>query len=301
MNLALLKQYEPLYIIGHKHPDLDTVISSYLLAKILYSQGYETEAVFLSENYSIDKYNQTMIDDLLELDFKIVEETENKNFILVDHNDPIQSVGSSNNVIMAFDHHRDSGKVENIVNAKYASNSLLIYDYFKDEYVFSEKERKMIYMATMSDTMFLKSQRYDERDLFLLKELKIELSPAKLFKKYFIASDLSKGVAKCFSEKGKDFEFAEVKFKSSCIKAFDTNEDLLNDYIKLVKQENYFLGMWIDLDKEITHAYFKSPNNFEIREYDFIASRANLVLPDMIEFLNKEKNDVKKMSKLPKR
>ena len=34
MNFDLFKEYEPLYVIGHKNPDVDSVVSSTFLCNI---------------------------------------------------------------------------------------------------------------------------------------------------------------------------------------------------------------------------------------------------------------------------
>ena len=39
INIKELKKYEPLYVIGHKNPDIDTAVSSSILASILTDFG----------------------------------------------------------------------------------------------------------------------------------------------------------------------------------------------------------------------------------------------------------------------
>ena len=39
MNYKELKEKEPIYVIGHSNPDLDTIVSSILMSKIFNSLG----------------------------------------------------------------------------------------------------------------------------------------------------------------------------------------------------------------------------------------------------------------------
>ncbi len=160
-RINLLKQYEPLYIIGHKKPDVDTVVSSYLLSNILNFLGIKSYYCILSNDYEIDKYNKRIIDDYLEFNPVIIDikDLGKYNFVLVDHNDPIQSVGSNANIVFGIDHHKDSKQLSSIILSDLCCNSLHIYNYFKDIYSFNSKEKELVMIATLADTLFLKTDR----------------------------------------------------------------------------------------------------------------------------------------------
>lgn len=286
MNLEDLKKHKPLYVIGHKNPDFDTVVSSYLLAKILNSFGIVAEAVMLKDDYTYDKFSVAMIRDFVGYEFKKLENL-NGYFLLVDHNDPLQSVGDAK-VLASFDHHQNVGKISNVLYGDYASTSLFIYDYFKDKYSFSNEERVQIYMATLDDTLFFRSSRYKAKDRQLLEGMNLNLDSEFLFEKYFVSTDLSNGVKSAFLSQVKEHSYKDIKFNSSTIKTVAAFDKLRDEYVNLINDESYFLGMWLVVDKGISYAYFKSPKCVKIKEYNYIASRANDVLPDMIEFLRKE-------------
>ena len=39
MNFDLFKEYEPLYVIGHKNPDVDSIVATILITNIFNSKG----------------------------------------------------------------------------------------------------------------------------------------------------------------------------------------------------------------------------------------------------------------------
>ena len=81
MDYGLLKQYEPLYVIGHKNPDIDSVVSSILLCNILKSHDIECYPCFLDNNYEIEEQSKKMIDDCASLNMKILSSDELDNLV----------------------------------------------------------------------------------------------------------------------------------------------------------------------------------------------------------------------------
>ena len=67
MNFERFKEFEPLYIIGHKKPDVDSVVSTILLANIFKSNGIVAYPCFLKEEYDIDEYNLGVLNDCCSL------------------------------------------------------------------------------------------------------------------------------------------------------------------------------------------------------------------------------------------
>lgn len=268
MNFDLFKEYEPLYVIGHKNPDVDSVVSTTILCNILKSKGIICYPCFLND-YEIDEYNLSMISDCMTMNIKKIDNDSSYNYVLVDHNDPTQSIGFGKKIIWGIDHHKSSNILSNIIIRPYCSCSLLIYDCFKKYYEFSNEEKFMIYMATLADSLFFKGSRYSEEDSNLIKELGYDLDAKAMFKKYFIPTDLSMGMDNLFSNISKIYNYKGIKFESLVVKTYNENEYLKQDFIDEVDKRDNFLGVWIDFDKEISYAYFKY--NGELKEfiYDF--------------------------------
>ena len=286
-----LKKYEPLYIIGHKRPDVDTMVSSYLLCNIFNYLGIKSYYCILSSEYEIDKYNKRIIDDYLNYNPVIIDvkNIKNYNFVLVDHNDPNQSVGLSSNIAFCIDHHKNSNKLDNLILTDLCSNSLFIYDYFKDIYNFNAKEKELVMLAVLTDTLFLKTDRYKDKDKILVKELGISMDSNKLLEKYFIETDLSMGLDKYLEKSDRDFTYYGISFTSSVIQLLKVKDTFVHEYRDAIKRMNQnHLGMLRDLINNKTYVIFKINNEVIEFNYDFIASRASTVIPDVIRFLKKK-------------
>lgn len=291
MNFELFKEYEPLYIIGHKNPDIDSVVSTTVLCNIFKSKGIDSFPCFLKESYDIDEYNSKMINDCMNLDMKIIENNDSYNYVLVDHNDPVQSIGFGRRIIWGIDHHKSSNILSNISIRRVCSCSLFIYDYFKAYYDFSNEEKFMIYMASLADSLFFKGSRFSTEDKLLIDELGYDMNVEEMFKKYFVPTDLSEGINNLFLNVSKTYNYKGVRFDSLVVKTYNKNEYLKQDFIKKIEEKNNFLGVWIDFDKEISYAYFNY--NGELKEfiYDFLASRASTVIPDVFKYIDSLKNN----------
>ncbi len=288
MNIRDLKKYEPIYVIGHRLPDIDTAVSSVLVSKILNSYGIESYYAILNVDYEYDEYNKTLINDCMDYNPVVVDikDIKNYNFFLTDHNNPDQSVTSEANVVGCIDHHIDSGKVKNILLSNMCSVSLFIYDYFKNEYNFTEEEKKQVFYAFLDDSSYGMSSRYKESDGVVASTLGFGNDYKTYFKKYFIPTDTT-DINKAILNGYKKFTIRNITFESGYIESFGT--DKLNEYKELINQKEAFLGRWVDYENNKTYAIFKYDNKMYEQEYNFIASRATTIMNDVIWYL-KENN-----------
>jgi len=285
MDFDLFKKYEPLYIIGHKNPDVDSVVSTTILCNIFKSKGILCYPCFLSD-YKIDEYNLSMINDCMSVNMELIDNNSFYNYVLVDHNDPVQSVGFNKKIVWGIDHHKNSGILSNIKICSHCSCSLSIYSFFKDYYSFSNEEKFMIYMASLADSLFFKGSRFSEVDMDLISELGYDLDASSLFKKYFVPTNLHSGIDKLFLNISKSYNYRGIKFDSIVVKTYNDNISLKQDFILEIKKRNNFLGVWIDFDKEISYAYFVHDGSFKEFIYDFLASRAATIIPDVFKYID---------------
>lgn len=292
MNFEKFKDFEPLYVIGHKKPDVDSVVSTILLTNIFKSNGIVAYPCFLKEDYDIDEYNLGVLNDCCSLnDIIKIDNLDTNNYVLVDHNDPIQSVGFGKRIVWGIDHHLDAKILTNIVIDDICSCSLKIYTYFKDIYNFSNEEKFMIYIAALTDTLFYKGSRFNKDDKVIIDSLGFDFDVESLFKKYFIPTDVSMGIDNLFLDVSKQYVYNNVTFFSIVVKTFNEFDYLKKEFREKVYKSSNCLGIWIDLDKEMTYAYFNL--NGEVKEfmYDFIASRAATVIPDVFKYIDDFKNN----------
>ena len=263
------------YVIGHSNPDIDSIFSAYLLTKIL--KKYKVDAVFSLRDENI--INKELI-SLLDEDYEVINDYNNKYFVLVDHNN-LNSI-KSENVIGAIDHHRITGEVEDLIEIEYASTALLIYDLFKDNYKFTKKDKKLIALTVVLDTDFLLSTRFSDEDRKLYNELNINLNINNLKKKHLIITDFNKDINYNLYEDYKEYNYNGKSIKRSTIKSYTKEKDeYINEYLKEISNYNINLMIWCDYEAEKTYICF----NNSIIEHPFFTTSTNLVL----DYLNKEK------------
>lgn len=285
MKLDDLKKYEPIYVIGHMNPDIDTAASSKLVSSILNSKGIKSYYAILDKNYEFNEYNKRLINDVMSYNPVIIktEDINKYNWFLTDHNDPEQSVGLSANIVGCIDHHMNSKKVKNIILSDIGSAALFVYDLFKKEYSFNEEEKRSIFFAFMDDSKYGMSSRYKESDAIIADELGFGRNYKELFRKYFIPTDLTKGIEYVINNGYKKVRYENIFFESSFIETYGING--LEEYKKIIKSKESFLGRWVDYESEKTYVIFKYDNKIYEKEYPFIASRATTVMKDLIEYL----------------
>lgn len=289
MEILKLKEFEPIYVIGHSNIDIDSAISSKIFSDILNEFGIEAYYAVLEDKYDFDDYNQGMIDDCIKFDPIVVKRKDiNKyNWFLVDHNDRLQSVGMDANVIGAIDHHPNANNVDNVEITDVCSTALHIFNEFKDKYSFSTEQKYQIYLAFLNDATFGKASRYKDSDEEIASLLGFDYDYNDLFKKFFIPTDISLGVESKLYNGHKKYQFDDVYFESGYIEQFGI--DKLDEYKKLVNSLPAFLGVWVDYENDKTYGLFEFDGIFTEFEYDFVASRATTILSDVIKYLKEKK------------
>lgn len=256
-----------IYILGHKNPDTDSLVSSYILTNILKSMGLDVVYSARDDNYT----EESIKNDYLDAPY-IVDDYNNKYFILVDHN--LLDGISKTQVIGAIDHHRITGEVDDLIEIEYASCSLLIYDLFKDEYQFSSHEKELIYIATASDTDFLSNKRYREYDKKLVSELGVfDLDSLK--DKYLELNDLEKDINTNLFRDYKEYNYNNTKIKRSLIKCNRSDMDkYIDKYLKAMDENDVNLILWCIYDNTGSFVCF----NGKAIELPYFTTSTNIAL-----------------------
>ena len=283
-----LKKYEPIYVIGHSKIDIDSAISSKIFSEILNNFGIKSYYAILEENYDFNDYNKNMLNKCTIFKPKIIkyEDIKKHNYVLVDHNDPLQSVGIKAKIVGCIDHHSNCNKIKNAIITDYCSASLYMYKLFKDIYNFSKKQKIQIYMAFLNDSTFGKSSRYKKKDAELALELGFDMNFEKLFKEYFKPTNLNNGVENAIYNGHKQYQFGNATFESGYIEAFGIKD--LEKYKEIIKNKQNFLGIWIDYCTSKTYVFFNYKSKFNEWEYNFVASRATTIINDTLNIVNQK-------------
>ncbi len=297
-NKVLAKQGS--YIIGHKNPDTDSVVSAIAYA-ILKGDGHtavvagkiNNETKFVLEKFGFGSP-------------KILEKAgHNDKFILVDHNEEEQWIDglTPDKVIEIIDHHKfdfhNDTPIE-ILNKPYGSTATIIAEKFLDNGDSDDRSKNIdkklasiLICAILSDTIVFKSPTTTEKDKKLaqklakiaeisdIEELGIELFKKKAEITLKTPREIIQNDFKIFLFKEKIF--GEKKIGIGQIELTDLQEiqkrkdKIIAEMNKMIKKNNYFSiilmvkdiinegsYLWIAGNKEIIL------KNFKIKDGEFL-------------------------------
>lgn len=297
-----------IYVIGHKNPDTDSVISAICYAKYLGS-GY-TPAVLGNLNnetkFILEKFN---INQPLFLD-KINEEDR---VILVDHNELSQTIDNlkSEQIIEILDHHKVNLSLSipiNITTKTYGSTASLVAEKFLEtRREIDSNMASLLLSAILSDTVIFKSPTTTERDREIAAILAenseitdITEYGIELFKKK--ADISSKSEEQIIYNDFKEFNFSDKKIGIGQIELMD-QEEIFNKKEKILLEMEKIVGerdlfslilvitniinegshFWVVGNKDVIYDIFKitDDNNY----IEGVLSRKKQVVPVLEEKL----------------
>ena len=283
VNFDILKNTDTVYITGHRNPDADSLVSAKIMRDILRHNGIDAEWVFFAGD-NVDPSSKMLLEDVLQERPTVIceDDIQDKKFLLVDHNDVMQSVLNVDSVLAAIDHHSESGQIKNLYISDYCCTALYIYMLFCGSYDFSDAQKQQIFRAFLSDSVFGKSSRYKPKDAEAVRFMGFDNDYEEYFKRYFVPTDLSDWRT-AFAQNGiKSYKYTWAELKSGYIEAMDTA--LLAEYEKFVQNyDGNFLGIWIDYSVPKSYVYFKYNGQMHRYTYDCIASRAATVMPYIVK------------------
>lgn len=279
-------------ILGHENPDVDSIVSGYLLEKILLEQGYNVEFIIPDEviakdtldvciRYGLnpDKYRKNM--DLKDINTK---------YILVDHN----ARELDGEIVCIIDHHPTSKeiKIDNYYNKEISSTACYIA--YKNENLLNEFDLKLVVLATLIDTASFhstKSRVQDEEWVINICN-KYGFNYNKLYEEGLCLTSL-KDINTVSFNGLKKHDINGLKVESSYIQIEDPEKDNLKikQIIDILKEylNEYKLDVFIfivhDMKKFKTMYYLITKDNIETRYHDVYSSRGNTIIPEVEKIL----------------
>lgn len=263
-----------IYIIGHKNPDTDSVISAIVYAKYK-GEGYlpaisseiNGETKFILEKFGVEK--------------PLLLETinENDSVILVDHNEPTQMKECIKNeqIIEILDHHKVNISLStpiSITTKVYGSTASLVTEkLLEDKMEIDKITASLLLSAILSDTIIFKSPTTTQKDKDFVKILS-EISGIEnitdygieLFKKKAEVS--SKNANQIINNDFKEFVFGEKKVGIGQIELIDANDilirkDEMKDEMKNICSDKYFSIILVvtDIMKEGSYLFVSGNEN----------------------------------------
>lgn len=246
---------EKIYIIGHKSPDTDSVVSAIAYAN-LKNILEETDVYVPAVAGDINQATSFVLD---KFGFTAPEKLENiseKQVILVDHNEASQIVDGFDqaHIVEIVDHHKFNFSYNEpimITCRPWGSTvSIIAGMYFDNELEIEAKFAGIMLAAVLDDTVITKSPTCTEVDEELIsklsdlagvqdwKALGMEIFKAKASVKSMSDMDIIKNDFKDFEYKAGKFGIGQVETVD--LSDFTTREDqLLAEMEKLQKEGNY--------------------------------------------------------------
>lgn len=298
-----------IYVIGHKNPDTDSVISAICYSKFLGS-GYipatlgelNNETKFILEKFNIQK------------PIILTKINDEDRVILVDHNENTQTIDGLKNeqIIEILDHHKINISLPNPINITtkpYGSTASLVTEKFLDAKKEIDKDTaSLLLSAILSDTVIFKSPITTEKDrnfASILSEISeigdVTEYGMQLFKK---KADLSsKTSEEIIYNDFKEFDFSGKKIGIGQIELIDSNDildkkdSILSEMQKVVDTKGLFSiilvvtdimregsSFWVVGNKDIIQGIFNIDDDNDY--VDGVLSRKKQVVPVLEEKLN---------------
>ena len=278
-------------ILGHKNPDVDSIVSGYIYQNYLRRRNIEAEFIIPDEHIDDDTLEICRKFHLEPTDFqKPLEYDKDTKFILVDHHNRKELP----NVELIIDHHFDEHEpdTENNVIEPSSSTSCLIVQ--GNEPYYSIHEIELACMAAMVDTASFHSTKSCEWDLGWIMRMVEEknLDFDNLFEAGLSINDISNPKAVMLNNLKKyEIHGHNVESNSIHVNGMKNNWKNINEMVRLLqdytleKDLDYFLFIIHDMDKFETWLYTIDKFGYMRKKYQEYTSRGTTIIPEFTENL----------------
>lgn len=271
---------------GHAHPDVDSVISGYLLTKILNKLGIEAEYI-IPETIDDETLGICRAVGFEPQIFQVDEYDHAAKFILVDHYED-----EGLDVVGIVDHHAsDLDKSDTYWYEPASSASIMLA--IKYEELLDAFDIMLASLASFVDTVSFHSTKSRESDHEWIKEAS---------KKYNLDYDYMYEVGLCLTDIS-DLEQAQFngikkyivndkKLEAAYVQVKEISEDKLNYILDSLKKYvvlndlEVFAFIVYDLTSFNTIVYKVSKDDIEVVKYDYYAARGDVVVKDIRQSLS---------------
>lgn len=257
---------DTIYIIGHKSPDLDSVVAAISYANL-------KNKLEVTDKYKpavAGEINQVTDFALKKFGFEkpeILKSIEDKAVVLVDHNEESQRAEGSAMIMEILDHHKlnfSYGEPIPVLIKPWGSTNSIIYNEYKNNGIEIDKNLAgLMLSAVLDDTVITKSPTCTDFDKKIIEDL-AKLSEIENWEDYGIEMfKIKSGASKLSAEEilkldFKDFEFEQGKIGAGQIETVDLSEfesrqnEILQEMKKIKEANGYHsvILMITDIIKE---------------------------------------------------
>lgn len=294
-----MSKLEKYIILGHENPDVDSIVSGYLLEKLLLSLGFNAQ--FIIPDKTLEKETTNICNDFgLNINNYMRELPNDKSYkyILVDHHER-KTPGS---IVGIIDHHPSSVKmkVEWYQNIPSSSTSCIICK--ENEKYFNKYDIELTILAAVVDTASFHSTKTVQSDVEWVKEMciKYNIDYNRLYRVGLCLTDISNlDVAKFYGLK--KYNFNGLLVESSYIQIQNVPEHsneiayIISSLMNYVKEKDLKVFVFIVHDMNVfkTTVYEITSNDYKVKYYDVYTSRGNMIIPKLEEKLKTEIKKIK--------
>lgn len=281
-------------ILGHRNPDVDSIVSGIVLSRYLKYKGYDCSYIIPDKDIDIET-SQILLQFGINCDLYKNKIPKESSLILVDHHETI----CNGDVVAVIDHHPTIKEFDYpiYINKKASSTSKLVYDIImqKDKDFLTKELIELIIVALLVDTCSFKSSKTNIDDIpwtqNICEDLNLDLEYLKTIG--YCLTDLTDSCISCIHG-FKEYRFVDKIVKTSYIQVEYFDFDIINDNINILKnkvrEENIFMWVFIvvDIKHEKTLEYRIYLDKIDLIKHDFIASRGSNIMPAIELFVNEQ-------------
>lgn len=299
-----------IYVTGHAIPsaDIDSVFSSILVCGYIENK-YKQKTLPIN----INKKNRNIEKLLKTLGYQYPKKyniTKQDVFVLVDHNDPNESIwakGINNKIYGIIDHRKKTGKIKpekfEIIKDAGACASIIYQLYKKNKIEISKKQAILFLYAIISDTynLNLNAKKIDKQ---IVKEIyqryKIKQTQEQIYDIiYKTETQEKKSIKKLLFDDLKAYTINNKRIYISNIKTKNKkiNKQKIKKEIEKLRRER--TQLWcvniMDIEQKTSEIiYFGNPKLvklFKNEKYNKLVSRKNYLVPLITRIIKNNKND----------
>ncbi len=302
------------YVIGHKNPDTDAIVSAIVWAEFKNKNGLKVTPAYLT---AINKETAFVLNKFkVKKPKKISKVKESDKIILVDHNIYKQAVDGAEKaeIIEILDHHYlgDFRTFKPIYCRcePVGSTSTIISKIFKEKrYKPTKKQASLLLAGIISDTLFLTSPTTTDDDKKLLKWLNkfaginLKKFAQEMFKAKSDISGLS--LKEIITKDYKEFEFSGKKFgigvwETVDVSPFEGKDSKVIKTIKLIKKNKglnlLFFGL-VDIYNKVLYLYLADKYEKNVAKKSFSVETEGKSLVKIKGVVSRKKQMVPPISK----
>lgn len=281
---------DKIIILGHENIDVDSIVSGYLLEKILSKKGYDAKFVIPDKDISNDTMNictkYGLEPSKFMMDFDL---NSNCKYILVDHHE--RDVGGE--IICIIDHHPTSKvfNMEHYYNKMISSTACFIA--CENEELLDKFDIKLACLATLIDTVSFHSTKGREIDKEWVISMcdKYNLDYNKLYREGLYLTNLDSidkaslnGLKRyCFNGKIIESSYIQIDCPISHNDEIIKMIDILKNRVDSEKLDAFVFIVY-DMDDFKTTYYLITDDDVKEKYYDVYASRGNTIMPEIEKY-----------------